>query len=205
MRIFDAYLLRRENRKAAKKFGVTYQKTVPLILKEIEAFEKGNELLIQLYGPEAKSEIIDSIIFYKYSYLDILDLINQLKGSGDRYEHLVLRLLAGTIYEFLNDTRVFLGKKFRRKFSFMENSEPYLLEFDKAADIFKFILEEYSSWLSDIRNNTAFHKTKGARVLKNKMETLDKNKVYEVILYITFLWIKIDSFHRFFIRNVANK
>ncbi|WP_299284829.1 hypothetical protein [uncultured Mucilaginibacter sp.] len=196
------YFISRKEKRLKKKFNHLYKKFVPQILSDINALEAGNDLLVKLHGSGAKSVIIDSILFYKYAILDIVGLANIWTNTNQAEENLIVRLLAGTLYEFLDDSRYFLSKKFRVKMAAMPYSERYLYEFDNIADIFRLINDEFLKMLGDIRNNTAFHKSKDPRIFKKVKDDINEVHFGQVVLSTFYLWIKINKFHRLFLNCI---
>ncbi len=116
---------------------------------------------------------------------------------------MIVRIIAGTLYEFLDDSRYFLSKKFRKKMANMPYSDRFLYEFDTISDMFSLISEEFLKMLGDIRHNAAFHKDKNPRIFKKVKNDIDDYKIAEATLSVFYLWGKIDKFHRLFLDCIS--
>lgn len=203
LKFLKNYLEARRLRREGKKFYRTYKKLVPLILSDINSLEIGHQVLVDLHGSDASSMVWDSILFYKYAILDLIDLVSMLADSKKSNRNMIVRIIAGTLYEFLDDSRYFLSKKFRKKMANMPYSDRFLYEFDNISDMFSLISEEFLKMLADVRHNAAFHKDKNPRIFKKVKNDIDDYKIAEATLSVFYLWGKIDAFHRLFLDCIS--
>src|SRR5580698_9080721 len=94
---------------AKDEFTSSMEKVTSLLSEEIQVYEAVIVTLNKKYNLDATPPIVNSILFFRISFRDIINAIKQLRNSTAKEDiNLNSRSLALHLYEFLDDTKHFL-------------------------------------------------------------------------------------------------
>jgi hypothetical protein len=99
-----------------KKGGVSALDSILKYLKEqFSALENGIQLMQRKYNTNETPLILNSLLFFRLTFIDIIGLVKQLQlADNDLNKNLIARNLAVHLYEFLDDTPDFTGKEMKK-------------------------------------------------------------------------------------------
>lgn len=149
--------------------------------------------------------ILNNFLFFRVTFKDIV-LSTQLllEEENEQKKNLLLRSLVLHIYEFLDDTKDFLGKKFRADLKEISDYDFHLQELNLLKRYYELIKKLKFKELSDIRHSVIAHKDQNSIVLNNKIKEIDHIDIDSSWLLIFLLFALIIRFQKNMLISIKN-
>jgi len=170
------------------KYSDEFEKVDLVINTFIDKYEK---LLAKMPNELKTNTIIPNHL--GLTIVNIRDILTQTRilfdfRKGTSEENLALRSLALLIYEYMDDTKDFLGKKMRTTIEqIIPNKEQNLKELNFLKFFYYSLRENSIKRLADIRHHTIAHKTQDIAILSEKIKGISRSEILNYLNMIIYL------------------
>lgn len=205
MNIFRKYFISKKRIQFQKKVDNHLDILTESLTKDIDDIANVVQLIKSKYNTDELPIVINHFLFFKVSFRDIISLTKQVADAKDKHEkNLLNRTLAQHLYEFLDDTKDFLGKNFKNDLEKLPNSILLVPELYRLKEYYKAIKNSMFSALGDIRHNTSAHKTQDGTVLNRMIKSIDSKEVNTNCILVWMLFALILNFQTNILRSIMH-
>lgn len=174
MKIFKRYFERKKRTKISK--GTVHQMDgiISSLDEEIRNLEDAIKLVSKEYSETELPIVINSFLFFRVTFKDIVLVTEQLiKEKDEQQRNLLIRTVALHLYEFLDDTKDFLGPKLRASLTQFPDSNFHIQELNKLKKYYSIIKNLIFKELGDIRHSVIAHKDQNSIELNRKIKGIN--------------------------------
>jgi len=165
-----------------------YDGLIKRLDSEIKMLEKAVRVMKKKYKTDELPLLINNLIFFRISFSDILSTVKQIIPAEGKDKNLLLRSLSLHMYEFLDDTKDFLGPRLRKDLCIIPNSVFHLKQLQELKILYKSIRESAQNNLGGIRHNTIAHKEQNSIELNRLIKSI---KTKEGDIQMAFILVSI--------------
>lgn len=169
---------------------------VPKIKNDIENLRAALLVTESKYGTDKEAyNFINSLVFIRLSFMDILILQKRLALTKDKSEeNLMARLLSLQLYEFFEDMGKIFGSSYSDTILNLPNSADLTKSLNDLRKTFNEFKKEAIPILKEIRHNTIAHKDPDAFKQLNIIENININEIAKFGAYITIVYASYSMF-----------
>lgn len=174
MKIFKRYFERKKSTKISKGTVHLMDGIISSLDEEIKNLEDAINLVSKEYSETELPIVINSFLFFRVIFKDIVLVTEQLIEEKDEQQrNLLIRTVALHLYEFLDDTKDFLGPKLRTSLKQFSDSDFHIQELNKLKKYYSIIKNLIFKELGDIRHSVIAHKDQNSIELNRKIKELN--------------------------------
>lgn len=205
MKFIKNFFERRKNKKVTNKAIKLMDSIIFSIDSEIENLEEAINLMNEKYKVDALPLVANNFLFFRVTFKDIVILTKQsLEETDAKKRNLLTRFLALHLYEFLDDTKDFLGKKLKEDLEKFPDHEFHIRELYRLKDYYYSIKNNIFKELGDIRHNVAAHKNQNSIELSKSIREVDRSNVETSCMLVWMLFSLILRFQKNLTYSISN-
>lgn len=210
MNILKNIFTKRTSKGNSKKTPDSLSILVDSLTLEIDQIVTKINEMKAIYKTDELPPLINHFLFFKINFKDIVNLTIQLsKADNEQERNLLNRSLAVHLYEFLDDTKDFLGKNFKKELEEIPNSDFLIAELYKLKEYYKATKGLMFKDLGGIRHNTAAHKTHDSLSLHQMIRNIDSKEINTNCMLVWLFYTAVanfqDSIIQFIKHHIENK
>lgn len=174
MKIFKKYFERKKSLKISNGTARQMDGIISSLDEQVKNLEDAIDLVSKKYSATDLPIIINSFLFFRVTFKDIVLVTEQLVEEKDEQQrNLLTRTLALHLYEFLDDTKDFLGSKLRVSLKQFPDSDFHIQELNKLKKYYSIIKNLIFKELGNVRHSVIAHKDQNSRELIRKIKEIN--------------------------------
>lgn len=210
MVIITKYIERKKKEKINKEALIALDKIATSLREEIDNFETIIDRMNKEYKVEETPILINQFLFFRISFCDIVGILKQLvKVQDEHEENLLCRTLSLNLYEFIDDTKDFLGPKMKEGLSGLPNESYLISELYKLKKYYWDIRKNnLFNDLAEVRHNTVGHKDMNSIRVSRMIKNISSVNIAAICFVVFMLFSLIINFQHnifFSIKNQIDK
>jgi len=168
---------------------------IVILDQETDNLYEAFNFVSEKYSTPNLSFILNSVLFFRTNFKDIVLVTKQMNSEKDEQQkNLTARTLALHLYEFLDDTKDFMGQKMRKELEHFPDSNFHIEELNKLNKYYQTIKQPIFQELRDIRHSTIGHKDQNSLELHRKIKEINIANIERSCMMV---WVIIDLILKF--------
>ena len=198
MRFINKYFGRKKSINISKRPVHLMDKIISSLDEDIKNLEDAIKLASKESNTTNLPIVINSFLFFRVTFKDIVLVTEQLiEEKDEQKKNLLIRTVALHLYEFLDDTKDFLGQRLRVSLKQFPDSDFHMQELNKLKKYYSIIKNLIFKELGDIRHSVIAHKDQNSIELNRKIKELNQpNNIHGFCMLVWVLYGLILRFQK---------